>query len=158
MRFMKHLSLAGLIGLAMSCALTTSASAAPAAATTVMQHIAASQDKASGLQMVHGRHKGWHRHKRRGRAHRRHRGKHHRRGYHRKHHRRGYHRRHRDRDFNPGAAIALGIIGALIDRGHSRSYARSAIERCDDRFRSFERDTGLYTTYGGKKRLCPYLR
>jgi hypothetical protein len=34
----------------------------------------------------------------------------------------------------------------------------SAKERCDRRFRSFEWDTGLYTTYGGYKKLCPYLR
>jgi BA14K-like protein len=34
----------------------------------------------------------------------------------------------------------------------------SAQERCAQRFRSFEWDTGLYTTYGGHKRLCPYLR
>ena len=34
----------------------------------------------------------------------------------------------------------------------------SAKERCDRRFRSFEWDTGLYTTYGGHKKLCPYLR
>ena len=30
---------------------------------------------------------------------------------------------------------------------------------CAENFRSFEeRRTGLYTTYGGEKRLCPYLR
>lgn len=34
----------------------------------------------------------------------------------------------------------------------------SAKERCDRRFRSFEWDSGLYTTYGGVKKLCPYLR
>lgn len=34
----------------------------------------------------------------------------------------------------------------------------SAKERCARRFRSFEWDTGLYTTYGGNRRLCPYLR
>ena len=31
-------------------------------------------------------------------------------------------------------------------------------ERCSAEFRSFEWDTGLYTTYAGEKRLCPYLR
>ncbi|MDX2205302.1 MAG: BA14K family protein [Hyphomicrobiaceae bacterium] len=76
---------------------------------------------------------------------------------------RGYHRhgrwnRHRGHGWNPGAAIALGIVGSLIARGVSRGAAYDAIERCDARFRSFERDTGLYTTYGGEKRLCPYLR
>jgi hypothetical protein len=34
----------------------------------------------------------------------------------------------------------------------------SAKERCDRRFKSFEWDSGLYTTYGGRKKLCPYLR
>ena len=34
----------------------------------------------------------------------------------------------------------------------------SAKERCARRFRSFDWDTGLYTTYGGKTKLCPYLR
>ena len=34
----------------------------------------------------------------------------------------------------------------------------SAKERCDRRFRSFEWETGLYTTYRGNKKLCPYLR
>jgi hypothetical protein len=29
---------------------------------------------------------------------------------------------------------------------------------CAENFRSFEWRTGLYTTYGGEKRLCPYLR
>ncbi len=29
---------------------------------------------------------------------------------------------------------------------------------CAQNFRSFEWRTGLYTTYGGEKRLCPYLR
>jgi hypothetical protein len=29
---------------------------------------------------------------------------------------------------------------------------------CAQNFRSFEWNTGLYTTYTGEKRLCPYLR
>jgi hypothetical protein len=29
---------------------------------------------------------------------------------------------------------------------------------CAESFRSFEWRTGLYTTYSGEKRLCPYLR
>ncbi len=29
---------------------------------------------------------------------------------------------------------------------------------CAENFRSFEWRTGLYTTYSGEKRLCPYLR
>ncbi len=74
----------------------------------------------------------------------------------RRHWRRNHHRY--DDDWNPGAYIALGILGALVNQGLSESEARSAMQRCDDRFRSFELDTGLYTTYGGEKRLCPYLR
>ena len=51
----------------------------------------------------------------------------------------------------------------LIDRrGYDHidhtGVPHSAIERCSRRFRSFKRDTGLYTTYRGKKKLCPYLR
>jgi hypothetical protein len=34
----------------------------------------------------------------------------------------------------------------------------SAKERCARRFRSFEWESGLYTTYGGQTKLCPYLR
>ena len=78
---------------------------------------------------------------------------------------RGERRRHWDRDghrynnrINPGAFIALGVIGALINSGVSESHARSAMERCDARFRSFEWDSGLYTTYDGDRVLCPYLR
>jgi hypothetical protein len=29
---------------------------------------------------------------------------------------------------------------------------------CAQHFRSFEWRTGLYTTYGGERRMCPYLR
>ena len=29
---------------------------------------------------------------------------------------------------------------------------------CADHFRSFEWRTGMYTTYGGERKLCPYLR
>lgn len=66
--------------------------------------------------------------------------------------------RHYRNDFNPGAFIALGVLGALVTGGMSEGNARSAMHRCDDRFRSFEWDTGYYTTYGGDKVLCPYLR
>ena len=34
----------------------------------------------------------------------------------------------------------------------------SAEERCARRFKSFDWDTGRYTTYGGHTKLCPYLR
>lgn len=37
-------------------------------------------------------------------------------------------------------------------------YGATPRERCEARFRSFDPRTGLYTTYGGQKRPCPYLR
>lgn len=43
-------------------------------------------------------------------------------------------------------------------KSRRRLGSRSDIDRCSRRFRSFERRTGLYTTYGGEKKLCPYLR
>jgi hypothetical protein len=67
------------------------------------------------------------------------------------------HRHHYDNDWNPGAYIALGVIGALINQGLSENAAQSAMQRCASTYKSFEWDTGLYTTYGGEKRLCPYL-
>ena len=38
------------------------------------------------------------------------------------------------------------------------NYQGSNRQLCAENFRSFEWRTGLYTTYGGEKRLCPYLR
>jgi hypothetical protein len=38
------------------------------------------------------------------------------------------------------------------------NYQGSDRQLCADNFRSFEWRTGLYTTYGGEKRMCPYLR
>jgi BA14K-like protein len=37
-------------------------------------------------------------------------------------------------------------------------YRGSDRQLCAENFRSFEWRTGLYTTYGGEKRMCPYLR
>lgn len=68
------------------------------------------------------------------------------------------HRDYYDDDWNPTAFIAGGVIGALLSQGYSESRANTAMQRCADRFNSFEWFTGLYTTYGGEKRLCPYLR
>ena len=71
-------------------------------------------------------------------------------------------RRGRRRAF--GAGVAVGVIGALIASGVAESRAREVYdedwrwEKCAERFRSFEWDTGMYTTYGGDRRLCPYLR
>ena len=66
------------------------------------------------------------------------------------------HHYYRD-DIEPGAFIALGILGALVQSGISEDQARTDMDRCAEQFRSFEWDTGLYTTYDGERRLCPYL-
>ncbi len=63
-----------------------------------------------------------------------------------------------------GAGVAVGVIGSLIAQGvaeeRARRYRREEWRwrKCDREFRSFEWDTGMYTTYGGERRLCPYLR
>jgi len=85
------------------------------------------------------------------------------------------HRHHRWRR-RGGALIGLGagiIIGSIIAgeaRRHHRGYyyddyyaydgpyGGDPRVACAERFRSFEWHTGLYTTYSGEKRLCPYLR
>jgi hypothetical protein len=84
----------------------------------------------------------------------------------------GMDRRHRgyyDYGYNPGAYLGLGIAGAILDGALSDGtdgYAEgpgysegssTAMRHCAAQFRSFEWDTGLYTTYDGDKRLCPYL-
>ncbi len=82
-------------------------------------------------------------------------------------------RHHGDHDWNPGAYIGLGIAGAILsgalsDGAYADDYgyadgpgygegSSAAMQRCASQFRSFEWDTGLYTTYEGEKRLCPYL-
>lgn len=81
------------------------------------------------------------------------------------------HRGHYDGwGWNPGAAIGLGIAGAVLegalndDEGYDEgpaygggAYSDAGARRCAAQFRSFEPETGLYTTYGGEKRMCPYL-
>lgn len=63
-----------------------------------------------------------------------------------------------------GAGLAVGIIGSLIAQGiaeeHADRYGDSEWRwrKCDREFRSFEWDTGMYTTYEGDRRVCPYLR
>jgi len=62
------------------------------------------------------------------------------------------------------AGVAVGVIGSLIAQGVAEEKARQYRDeewrwrKCDREFRSFEWDTGMYTTYGGQRRLCPYLR
>lgn len=82
-----------------------------------------------------------------------------------------------------GPAIGLGIGSALVAGAiiANRSYAPrqgyyydtyaydgpyyypedyrgDPRDICARHFRSFEWRTGMYTTYGGERRLCPYLR
>ena len=73
-----------------------------------------------------------------------------------------------------GAAIVGGVIANEIYRPRAgyyyddyaydgpyyrpSQYAGGGRELCAQNFRSFEWNTGLYTTYGGEKRVCPYLR
>lgn len=66
-----------------------------------------------------------------------------------------------------GAGVAVGVIGSIIaqgaaeahrDRGYGHRDEDWRWEKCDRKFRSFEWDTGMYTTYGGERRVCPYLR
>jgi hypothetical protein len=88
---------------------------------------------------------------------------------------RGYHRYHRHRGGGVGVGIGLGIIGGLIAAEAYRSapgyayddevydgpppgYTGDPRELCAQNFRSFEWNTGLYTTYSGEKKPCPYLR
>jgi hypothetical protein len=92
-----------------------------------------------------------------------------------RHHRRGdwnrgrHHRGHHNGFGNVAPYIGLGIAGAILngvlsDDGYAEGYydgpgygSGAAMQRCAAQFRSFEWNTGLYTTYGGDKRLCPYL-
>ena len=85
------------------------------------------------------------------------------------------------RGWGPGLGIGLGLGlfgGAVIaneayrpragtyydDYGYDgpyyapAGYGGDARELCARNFRSFEWDTGRYTTYSGERRVCPYLR
>jgi hypothetical protein len=83
--------------------------------------------------------------------------------------------------WGPGAWLGLGagvVIGSIIANEAYRprpgyyyddyayegpyyypsGYTGDPRAVCAQNFRSFEWNTGLYTTYGGEKRLCPYLK
>jgi len=83
--------------------------------------------------------------------------------------------------WGPGAWLGLGagvVIGSIIANEAYRprpgyyyddyayegpyyypsGYTGDPRAICAQSFRSFEWNTGLYTTYGGEKRLCPYLK
>jgi hypothetical protein len=87
----------------------------------------------------------------------------------------------RNRGFGTGLGIGLGLGlfgGAVIanesyrpragyyydDYGYDgpyyapSGYAGDPRELCAQNFRSFEWNTGRYTTYSGERRVCPYLR
>jgi hypothetical protein len=95
----------------------------------------------------------------------------------------GRHRHHHHHRRGWGAAPWLGlgagvVIGSIIANEAYRpragyyyddddydgpyyypsGYAGDPRSVCAQNFRSFEWNTGLYTTYSGEKRLCPYLR
>jgi hypothetical protein len=80
----------------------------------------------------------------------------------RRHHRGGRHHSRWDRR-GRGEWLALGIgsaiVGGMIAAQGSRPYyhASSAWDQCAARFRSLRSD-GTYTTYDGRRVLCPYLR
>lgn len=86
--------------------------------------------------------------------------------------------RHRHSGRNLAIGLGVGVLGAIIaseayrpragyyyddepyDGPYYRpsGYAGDPRTLCAQNFRSFEWNTGLYTTYGGDKRVCPYLR
>jgi hypothetical protein len=81
--------------------------------------------------------------------------------------------RHRHRGGNLAIGLGLGIIGGLIAAEAYRgapayaddeefyegpASAGDPRELCAQEFQSFEWNTGLYTTFSGEKKLCPYLR
>lgn len=93
----------------------------------------------------------------------------------------GYRRYGYRRGWGPGPWLGLGagvVIGSIIAneayrprRGYyyddyaydgpyyyPSGYSGDPRAICAQNFRSFEWNTGLYTTYSGEKRLCPYLR
>jgi hypothetical protein len=72
-------------------------------------------------------------------------------------------RRHRSGRSGRNTALGIGglIIGGILLSEAARSEHRrdhaSDWERCDERYRSFELDTGMYTGHDGRRRVCPYL-
>jgi hypothetical protein len=85
-------------------------------------------------------------------------------------HRHHGHRHHRHRGGNLAIGLGLGIVGGLIAAEAYRSGAAGHYEDdydapagdprelCAQNFRSFEWETGYYTTFSGERKLCPYLR
>ncbi len=86
-------------------------------------------------------------------------------------HRHHHHRHHGHRGLAIG--LGVGIIGGLIAADAYRSAPAYADEeevydappssgdpreQCAREFRSFDWDSGSYTTYSGERKLCPYLK
>lgn len=46
----------------------------------------------------------------------------------------------------------------IVVRYRGSGAWRRAMARCYEDYRSFNPRTGMYVTYGGESRLCPYLR
>jgi BA14K-like protein len=77
-----------------------------------------------------------------------------------------------------GVGLGIGVLGGIIAHEAYRPRAGYDVDAypddgpygepsathgdprslCAQNFRSFEWNSGLYTTYAGEKRLCPYLR
>lgn len=129
--------MAGVLALALAGAgLGMPASAAPATGLKPLTHVTA-ETNADVVQVQHRRHRG-HRHH-----------------GHRHHH---HHRHHRHHGWGAGAAIVGGVVAGALIADAARGASYSDIERCEATYRSFDRSSGTYTTYGGETRLCPYLR
>jgi hypothetical protein len=87
-------------------------------------------------------------------------------------------RRHNGFGAGLGLGLGIGVLGAIIAHeaygprpgydvdayaddgplGAAADPAGDPRNLCAQHFRSFEWNTGLYTTHSGEKRLCPYLR
>ena len=77
---------------------------------------------------------------------------------------RGYGYRRRGNGIGIGLGIAGAVIGGAIiadeiNRSRYRSYGYSdgGNARCSRAFRSYDPDSGTYTSYAGETLRCPYL-
>lgn len=67
----------------------------------------------------------------------------------------GYYHRHHDY----GAAVGAGIVGlaagAIIGGALSNRGGTDAVAACEARFRSYDRASGTYLGYDGRRHACP---